>query len=179
MLTFAAFTAFACNVIDLTAEPDALDIFKLSVESGSGETAAAGATIRTVAVLVPNGSTQVIGNGQNALVKWTVTSGGGTVAVENDFTDLVGKTAAVWTLGPQPGLQTLTATVGTRSGPQLEFVPSSDPQHTVTFTATALLTLIVCLGANTSILSIVRSVVLKSLPFPEADRVVLMSNLYP
>ena len=48
-----------------------------------------------------------------------------------------------------------------------------------TFTATALLTLIICLGANTAILSIVRSVVLKSLPFPEADRVVLMSNLYP
>ena len=48
-----------------------------------------------------------------------------------------------------------------------------------TFTATALLTLIVCLGANTAILSIVRSVVLKSLPFPEADRVVLMTNLYP
>jgi predicted permease len=48
-----------------------------------------------------------------------------------------------------------------------------------TFTATALLTLIVCLGANTAILSIVRSVVLKSLPFPEADRVVLITNLYP
>jgi len=48
-----------------------------------------------------------------------------------------------------------------------------------TFTATALLTLIVCLGANTAIFSIVRSVVLKPLPFENPDRIVLFANLYP
>ena len=48
-----------------------------------------------------------------------------------------------------------------------------------TFTATALLTLIVCLAANAAIFSIVRSVVLKPLPFEEPDRIVLISNIYP
>jgi putative ABC transport system permease protein len=48
-----------------------------------------------------------------------------------------------------------------------------------TFTATALLTLVVCLAANAAIFSIVRSVVLKPLPFPEPERIVLMSNIYP
>jgi len=48
-----------------------------------------------------------------------------------------------------------------------------------TFTATALLTLVVCRAANPAIFSIVRSVVLKPLPFPEPERIVLMSNIYP
>src|SRR5215510_9723894 len=48
-----------------------------------------------------------------------------------------------------------------------------------TFTATALLTLVVCLAANAAIFGIVRSVVLKPLPFEDPDRIVLMSNLYP
>ena len=48
-----------------------------------------------------------------------------------------------------------------------------------TFTATALLTLVVCLAANAAIFGIVRSVVLKPLPFPEPDRIVLLSNIYP
>ncbi len=48
-----------------------------------------------------------------------------------------------------------------------------------TFTATALLTLIVCLAANAAIFSIVRSVVLKPLPFAEPERLVLLSNVYP
>jgi hypothetical protein len=47
------------------------------------------------------------------------------------------------------------------------------------FTATALLTLLVCLAANAAIFSIVRSVLLKPLPIPEADRIVLLSNIYP
>jgi predicted permease len=48
-----------------------------------------------------------------------------------------------------------------------------------TFAATALLTLIVCLGANAAIFAIVRSVILAPLPFPEPDRIVLLSNVYP
>ena len=48
-----------------------------------------------------------------------------------------------------------------------------------TFTATALLTLVVCLAANAAIFSIVRSVVLKPLPFEEPESILLLSNIYP
>ena len=47
------------------------------------------------------------------------------------------------------------------------------------FTVTALLTLAVCIGANAAIFSIVRSVVLKPLPVPGAERIVAFHNNYP
>src|SRR5215472_655454 len=47
------------------------------------------------------------------------------------------------------------------------------------FSITALLTLAICISANTAILSIVRSVVLKPLPVPHADRIVMFHNNYP
>src|SRR2546426_8833112 len=47
------------------------------------------------------------------------------------------------------------------------------------FAATAILTLAVCIGANTAIFTIVNSVLLRPLPVPEADRIVLMANQYP
>src|SRR5512143_737839 len=47
------------------------------------------------------------------------------------------------------------------------------------FTATALLTLVICIAANTAMFSVVRSVVLKPLPFPESSRMVALHNSYP
>jgi predicted permease len=47
------------------------------------------------------------------------------------------------------------------------------------FTLTAVLTLAVCIGANTALFSIVHHVLLKPLPFPESNRIVLMGNAYP
>jgi predicted permease len=47
------------------------------------------------------------------------------------------------------------------------------------FTAVAVLTLAVCLGANLAIFAVVDSVLLRPLPFPEADRLVTMFNTYP
>lgn len=47
------------------------------------------------------------------------------------------------------------------------------------FTITALLTLALCIGANTAMFGIVRSVLLKPLPWPGSDRVVLLYNSYP
>lgn len=47
------------------------------------------------------------------------------------------------------------------------------------FTATVLLTLALCIGANTAIFSVVRSVLLKPLPVPDAHRLVLVYNSYP
>jgi predicted permease len=47
------------------------------------------------------------------------------------------------------------------------------------FTLTAGLTLALCLGADTALFSIVHHIVLRPLPVPEADRLVMMRNLYP
>jgi predicted permease len=47
------------------------------------------------------------------------------------------------------------------------------------FTLTALLTLAICIAANTAMFSIVRSVLLKPLPFPGSERMVYLYNSYP
>ena len=47
------------------------------------------------------------------------------------------------------------------------------------FTATAALTLAVCIGANAALFSVVRGVLLKPLALPDADRVVMVGNAYP
>jgi predicted permease len=47
------------------------------------------------------------------------------------------------------------------------------------FTAVALITLALCLGANLSIFAVVDSILLRPLPFPEADRLVVLYNSYP
>jgi predicted permease len=47
------------------------------------------------------------------------------------------------------------------------------------FTAAALLTLALCIGANTAIFTVLEHVVLRELPFPQPDQLVTMYNLYP
>jgi len=47
------------------------------------------------------------------------------------------------------------------------------------FTATALLTLAICFGANLTIFAVIDSVLLRPLPFPEPDRLVTIFNTYP
>ena len=47
------------------------------------------------------------------------------------------------------------------------------------FTATALVTLAVCLGANLTIFAVVDAILLRPLPFPEAGRLVTVFNTYP
>ena len=47
------------------------------------------------------------------------------------------------------------------------------------FALTAILTLAISIGANVAVFTIVESVVLRPLPLPEADRIMLMSNRYP
>jgi predicted permease len=47
------------------------------------------------------------------------------------------------------------------------------------FTATTILTLVLCIGANTAIFAVVRSVLLRPLPYPEADRLVYTYDGFP
>jgi len=52
-------------------------------------------------------------------------------------------------------------------------------RKTPRFTATALLTLAVCLGANLTIFAVVDSILLRPLPVPAPDRLVTVFNTYP
>jgi len=47
------------------------------------------------------------------------------------------------------------------------------------FALTAIVTLALCIGANTAIFSVINAVLLRSLPFDEAERIVLVYNSYP
>jgi predicted permease len=47
------------------------------------------------------------------------------------------------------------------------------------FALTALLTLAICIGANAAIFAIVNSVILRPLPVPDSDRLVILYNSYP
>jgi predicted permease len=52
-------------------------------------------------------------------------------------------------------------------------------RKTPAFTATALLTLALCFGANLTIFGAIDSVLLRPLPFPEPDRLMTIFNTYP
>jgi predicted permease len=52
-------------------------------------------------------------------------------------------------------------------------------RKTPAFTATALLTLSVCFGANLTIFAVIDSVLLRPLPFPEPDQLMTIFNTYP
>jgi predicted permease len=47
------------------------------------------------------------------------------------------------------------------------------------FTLTALATVAICLGANLAIFAVIDSILLRPLPFPDADRLVTIYNTYP
>src|SRR5688572_27332559 len=79
-------------------------------------------------------------------VEFTVTMGGGSVSPAIDTTDANGVASAQWTLGPETGVNTVSASVIRDDGTLNPFVPS----NAVTFTTTSYLPLIVERGDNQS-----------------------------
>jgi hypothetical protein len=51
--------------------------------------------------------------------------------------------------------------------------------HQAGFTATILLTLCLCIGANVAIYAVVDAILVRPLPFPDANRLVAVHNSYP
>src|SRR5687768_4637492 len=47
------------------------------------------------------------------------------------------------------------------------------------FSATVAVTLALCIGANVALFSVVNNVLLRPLPLPESDRIVMIGNAYP
>ena len=47
------------------------------------------------------------------------------------------------------------------------------------FTAIAVLTLALCIGANSAIFSVIQAILLKPYPWPDSDRLVYVYNSYP
>ena len=52
-------------------------------------------------------------------------------------------------------------------------------RHAPAFTVTALATIAICLGANIAMFAVIDAILLRSLPFPQSDRLVAIFNTYP
>ena len=52
-------------------------------------------------------------------------------------------------------------------------------RHAPAFTVTALATIAICLGANLATFAVIDAILLRSLPFPQSDRLVAIFNTYP
>src|SRR4029450_11668319 len=52
-------------------------------------------------------------------------------------------------------------------------------RHAPAFTVMALATIAICLGANLATFAVIDAILLRSLPFPQSDRLVAIFNTYP
>ena len=83
----------------------------ISVAQGNNQTARANTALPVQLVLRITGNNNVPIPGQT--VALSITSGGGSVSPQSAVTNSLGEVTVRWTLGPQVGLQTATATSGT------------------------------------------------------------------
>jgi len=83
----------------------------ISVAQGNNQTARANTALPVQLVLRITGNNNVPIPGQT--VALSITSGGGSVSPQSAVTNNLGEVTVRWTLGPQVGLQTATATSGT------------------------------------------------------------------
>jgi hypothetical protein len=106
-----------------TASASAGPVSQLEAVSGSIQTDTVGqAAPESLVVMVGDQFDNPV---SGAIVTWAVTAGGGTVSTTSVTTDLQGRAAVVWTLGPVVGLQRVTAAVGGLAGPPAEFVATA------------------------------------------------------
>jgi len=106
--------------VTFTASTTAGPVSRLAAVSGSLQTDTVGqAAPESLAVVVRDQFDNPV---SGAIVTWAVTSGGGSVSTTSVPTDLQGRAAVSWTLGPVVGVQRVTASVGGLAGPSAEFV---------------------------------------------------------
>lgn len=109
--------------VTFTASASAGPVSQLAAVSGSIQS-------DTVGQAAPESLVVVVGDQfdnpvSGAIVTWAVTAGGGTVSPMSVTTDLQGRAAVAWTLGPVVGLQRVTAAVAGLAGPPAEFVATA------------------------------------------------------
>ena len=83
-------------------------------------------------------------------------------------------------------VSTMSTEVGAPYSQILRSIPSLNIGYAIrrllrtpVFTVTAVATLAICIGANVAIFAVVDGIVLRSLPFPDAGRLVFVYNSYP
>jgi len=112
----------ACSSSNTTTPGSPAGPYVVAVFNGNGQAALPNAVLATplsVAVADTQGAAAV-----GVQVTWSVVSGGGSVSPATSMTDASGRASTVFTLGPTPGSQAVSAVAAPATG-------------TVTFTATA------------------------------------------
>jgi subtilisin family serine protease len=95
----------------------------LAVVSGSDQTADVGAALAdSLVVQALDGANHRL---KNITISWTVATGGGSLSADSSITDAAGQASVRWTLGPQPGAQSVTATATGFDGASATFLASN------------------------------------------------------
>ena len=103
-------TGVAPGVEPVTLSANGVVASELTVVQGNNQTAKAGTALTVQIVLRVTGGANVPIPGQT--IGLAITGGGGSLSPVSAVTNALGEVTVRWTLGPQLGLQTATATAG-------------------------------------------------------------------